>query len=124
MPKIDAEGRPSYAGQEGLVTNAVGEVHQVDPSRNVDGSRVDGYESEDRTVEDRDDTDAPVGGSTEISATETDEQREQREAAEQAEEQDDTAGEQGGGQSANGGAAPVKKAAAPKTNNSTTTTKK
>lgn len=45
MPKISSTGEPSYAGHEGTVTNAVGEQFEVDPTRELDGERKDGYES-------------------------------------------------------------------------------
>lgn len=50
MPKINAAGQPSYAGATGVVENAAGEKHELDPSRNLDGSRVDGYTNEDETA--------------------------------------------------------------------------
>ncbi len=58
MPKTNHEGS-TYFGAEGLVDHADGKVSQLDPSRNVDGTVVDGYESDDRDdLEDRDDTGA------------------------------------------------------------------
>ncbi len=45
MPKISSTGDPSYAGHEGTVTNAVGEQFEVDPTRELDGERKDGYEN-------------------------------------------------------------------------------
>lgn len=45
MPKISSTGEPSYAGHEGTVTNAVGEQFEVDPTRELDGERKDGYEN-------------------------------------------------------------------------------
>lgn len=49
MPKISSTGEPSYEGHQGVVTNAVGEQFDVDPTRDLDGERKDGY------------TDEPVG---------------------------------------------------------------
>lgn len=46
MPKISSTGEPSYAGHEGVVTNAVGEQFEVDPTRELDGERTDGYTNE------------------------------------------------------------------------------
>jgi hypothetical protein len=55
MPKINQAGA-TYYGQEGLVTNGDGVISQLDPSRNADGTVVDGYESDERDLEDRDGT--------------------------------------------------------------------
>lgn len=49
MPKISSTGEPSYEGHQGVVTNAVGEQFEVDPTRDLNGERKDGY------------TDEPVG---------------------------------------------------------------
>lgn len=46
MPKISSTGEPSYAGHEGVVTNAVGEQFDVNPTVDLDGERKDGYTSE------------------------------------------------------------------------------
>lgn len=45
MPKISSTGEPSYEGHRGVVTNAVGEQFEVDPTRELDGERKDGYEN-------------------------------------------------------------------------------
>lgn len=45
MPKISNTGEPSYEGHQGVVTNAVGEQFEVDPTRELDGERKDGYEN-------------------------------------------------------------------------------
>lgn len=52
-PKINEAGAASFYGNEGHVTNAVGAVSELDPSRNADGSVVDGYESDEREIEER-----------------------------------------------------------------------
>lgn len=49
MPKINSAGVPSYGGNEGVVTNAVGEQFEVNPSRDLEGNRPENY------------TDEPVG---------------------------------------------------------------
>lgn len=46
MPKINSAGVPSYDGQTGTVTNAVGEQFEVNPSLDQDGERSDGYVNE------------------------------------------------------------------------------
>lgn len=46
MPKINAQGVPSYDGQQGGVTNAVGQQFEVNPSLDLNGERPDGYVSE------------------------------------------------------------------------------
>lgn len=53
MPKINAEGMPTSAGMEGHVLGADGREHEIDPSRNADGTVVDGYESDQRELKDR-----------------------------------------------------------------------
>ena len=52
MPTISQAG-PTSAGYEGHVLDGAGKVHELDPSRNVDGTVVDGYESDERQLEDR-----------------------------------------------------------------------
>lgn len=46
MPKINAQGVPSYDGQQSGVTNAVGQQFEVNPSLDLNGERPDGYVSE------------------------------------------------------------------------------
>lgn len=46
MPKISNTGEPSYAGHEGVVTNAVGEQFDVNPTVDLDGERKEGFTSE------------------------------------------------------------------------------
>jgi hypothetical protein len=58
MPKKSMESA-TYYGHEGLVVDANDKVHEVDPSRNLDGSVVDGYESDERTLEDRPGSEQP-----------------------------------------------------------------
>jgi hypothetical protein len=52
MPKTNQAGA-TYDGHEGLVTDGEGKVSELDPSRNPDGSVVDGYESDERELKDR-----------------------------------------------------------------------
>lgn len=53
MPKKSLE-RATWYGNEGLVVDANDKLHELDSARNLDGSVVDGFESDERTVEDRD----------------------------------------------------------------------
>jgi hypothetical protein len=46
MPKINSAGVPSYDGQTGQVTNAVGEQFEVNSSLDNDGERTDDYVNE------------------------------------------------------------------------------
>lgn len=46
MPKVSGSGNASAYGQEGHIVGADGVLSELDPSHNVDGSRVEGYESE------------------------------------------------------------------------------
>lgn len=50
MPKTNVNGA-TYAGNDGIVEDAVGRLSQLDPSRNLDGSVVDGFESDEREIE-------------------------------------------------------------------------
>lgn len=56
----------TYAGHEGIVEDARDNLHQLDPSRNLDGSVVEGFESEDREIEDRDESSPTTGDSREV----------------------------------------------------------
>jgi hypothetical protein len=51
MPKTAANGSATMAGGEGVVQDAEGGRWQLDPSRNLDGSTVDGFESDEREVD-------------------------------------------------------------------------
>lgn len=51
MPKTTHAGA-SYFGHEGVVEDANGKLSQLDSARNVDGTVVDGFESENRDIED------------------------------------------------------------------------
>ncbi len=53
MPKTNAGGA-TYHGHSGIVADGEGKLSELDPSRNVDGSVVEGFESEDRELTDRD----------------------------------------------------------------------
>lgn len=46
MPKTNDNTGATYAGQEGIVEHADGSLSELDPSRNVDGSPVDGFQSD------------------------------------------------------------------------------
>lgn len=60
MPKTNDATGATYAGYEGVVEHAggfgstrPGGLSQLDPSREVDGSVTEGFESEEREIEDR-----------------------------------------------------------------------
>lgn len=60
MPKTNDATGATYAGYEGVVEHAggfgstrPGGLSQLDPNREVDGSVVEGFESEEREIEDR-----------------------------------------------------------------------
>lgn len=46
MPKISAGTGATYAGNEGIVEDANGVKHQLDPERNLDGSPVGSKDGE------------------------------------------------------------------------------
>lgn len=50
MPKVSGSGNATAYGQEGHIVGADGVLSELDPSRNVDGSVVDGYESDERDL--------------------------------------------------------------------------
>lgn len=96
MPKATHAGA-TYYGYEGTVVDARDRVSELDPSRNVDGSVVDGFESDERTIEDRQAGDYPASTrvgealSLEPPTPQEDEQdeREQQEEEEQAPDSSD-----------------------------------
>jgi hypothetical protein len=54
MPKTNDGSGPTYYGMEGHVVDSHDRVHEVDPSRTVTGEVVEGFESDEREMEDRD----------------------------------------------------------------------
>lgn len=56
MPKTNHEGS-TYYGHTGIVDHADGKLSQLDPSINYDGTVVDGFESDERELEEQ-----PGGG--------------------------------------------------------------
>jgi hypothetical protein len=53
MPKTNDASGPTYYGMEGHVVDSHDRVHEVDPSRTVTGEVVEGFESDEREIEDR-----------------------------------------------------------------------
>lgn len=80
MPKISSPGIPSSAGMTGHVVNARDEVYEVDPSRNVDGSRVDGYESDERDLKDDENYQSPAVGEPPVPTEDNPAYRQERDA--------------------------------------------
>jgi hypothetical protein len=60
MPKNDAQGRATAYGSEGIIRNAEGGLSELDPSRNLDGTAVDGYESDERDLSGADERELPT----------------------------------------------------------------
>lgn len=54
MPKTNDASGATFYGHEGIVQAANGRLDQVDPSRNPDGSIVEGFESDERDIENED----------------------------------------------------------------------
>lgn len=48
MPKIASNGSATAYGMQGIVRDAEGHLWELDPSRNVDGSTVADFESDER----------------------------------------------------------------------------
>ncbi len=67
MPKANANGA-TYYGVEGHVLDSHDRVSELDPSRNVDGTVVDNFESDERDMEDRPAGEYPA----EVTSTERD----------------------------------------------------
>jgi hypothetical protein len=65
MPKINNVG-PTFYGTEGLAVDGNQVIHQLDPSRNVDGSVVEGFESDERVIEDQDGAHGAVGEAPQV----------------------------------------------------------
>jgi len=88
MPKANHGGATFY-GYEGVVLDSHDRPSELDPSRNVDGSVVDGYESDERDLTDRKDeapavpVDAPVPAESE----KPDEQDDESESADKGEKE-------------------------------------
>ena len=88
MPKTNDASGATYLGHEGIVEHAGGAgstrpggLSEVDVSRNLDGTAVDGYESEEREVEDREG--AALAEPTLLPAPETEDAPETKEQPEQ-----------------------------------------
>lgn len=58
MPKIASNGSATAYGQEGIVKDAAGQLWELDPSRNLDGTAVDGFESDERDLSGAEERDA------------------------------------------------------------------
>jgi len=65
MGKINARGEATAAGMTGIVQNAEGKLSELDPSRRLDGTPVDGYESDERDFEDFEKRETPAGPDSE-----------------------------------------------------------
>lgn len=94
MPKTNDATGATYAGYEGVVEHAggfgstrPGGLSQLDPSREVDGSVTEGFESEEREIEDR--QGAPAADFGEVHSVDP----EKRSAAEDQERQHSDAGQ-------------------------------
>lgn len=79
MPKIGPNGNPSYDGQQGTVTNAVGEQFEVNPSRDLEGEHAEGYVNE--PVGEFDESPAPGAGGPITPVTEDDDKQDDTEPA-------------------------------------------
>ncbi len=76
MPKANHGGATFY-GYEGVVLDSHDRPSELDPSRNVDGSVVEGFESDERDLTDRKDGEAPEDAlaSGPVPVTEQDEKK-------------------------------------------------
>jgi hypothetical protein len=85
MPKVSASGAATAYGQEGIVRNAEGGLSELDPSRNLDGTPVDGFTSDERDLSNAEERPEPTT-TTDFrpNAEEQERMDEQREKIEQA----------------------------------------
>jgi hypothetical protein len=88
MPKIAANGSATAYGQEGVVQGADGQLWELDPSRNLDGTTVDGYESDERDLSGAEERDLPTRPDDEPRAQPVDEPATEDEDAEPAENEE------------------------------------
>jgi hypothetical protein len=73
MPPKKSEGTgATYAGHEGHVEDANQRLWEVDPSRNVDGTVVDGFESDERDISNPDEPTQPAGPDHDLAVSESD----------------------------------------------------
>ena len=90
MPKIAANGAATAYGQEGVVQSATGELWELDPSRNLDGTAVDGYASDERDLSDAEERETPARPDDEPRPQPVDEPKEDdSEAQEKSDESDE-----------------------------------
>lgn len=75
MPKTNHAGA-TYYGHEGVVEDANGKLSQLDSSRNLDGSVVDGFESEDREPSDEEAPEVQQADPTGVSTVDREDEEE------------------------------------------------
>lgn len=70
-PKKSEATGATFAGHEGIVEDANQRLWEVDPSRNADGTVVDGFESDERDLSSPDDPAAPASLDHDLAVSET-----------------------------------------------------
>lgn len=98
MPKKSEATGATYAGHEGIVQDANQQLWEVDPSRNADGTVVDGFESDERELSSPNEPTAPTRADDDLAASETDDAGQEKPRSVKAEASD--AQEEGGSSSA------------------------
>jgi hypothetical protein len=71
MPKKSEATGATYQGHEGIVEDANQRLWEVDPSRNVDGTVVDGFESDERQLSGPDEATLPGKADDDLAVSET-----------------------------------------------------
>lgn len=72
MPKKSEATGATFAGHEGIVEDANQRLWEVDPSRNVDGTVVNGFESDERDISNPEDPATPAGPDRDLAVSESD----------------------------------------------------
>lgn len=88
MPKKSEATGATYQGHEGIVEDANQRLWEVDPSRNANGTVVDGFESDERDISSPDDPALPGRASDDLAVSESDEDGQEKPRSVKAEASD------------------------------------
>jgi hypothetical protein len=88
MPKKSEATGATFAGHEGIVEDANQRLWEVDPSRNADGTVVDGFESDERDISSPNDPNAPAAADDDLAVSESDDDGQEKSRSVKAEASD------------------------------------
>ncbi len=88
MPKKSEGTGATFEGHEGIVQDAAQQLWEVDPSRNLDGTVREGFESEDRDISSPANPEVPGGPDHDLAVSETDDLGQEKSRAEKREASD------------------------------------